>query len=66
MMLVEKARAKLYGSYKQMVEHSGSVKTVMQELTFAPAEVYKTAAIDKEELWEKLFEATRGGRPVLG
>ena len=41
MMLVEKARAKLYGSYQKMFKKGGDPKGCLQELTFAPTEVIR-------------------------
>lgn len=65
-MLVEKARAKLCGSYKKMIEQSSNIKLCMQDLTLAPVDILKTGANDKEEIWNKIIEATKTNKPVLG
>jgi hypothetical protein len=35
-LLMEKARAKVYGSYRLMVEQGDDVRKCLQEFTFAP------------------------------
>lgn len=53
-VLLEKARAKLHGSYEAAVSQSFGVRSSLQEITFAPTEVIKNANAGKDELWGKL------------
>lgn len=66
MMLLEKARAKLCGSYQKMIELSRNVKLNMQDLTFAPVDSFKTVSTPKEELWDKIAKAAQSSKPILG
>jgi hypothetical protein len=66
MMLLEKARAKLCGSYKKMIELSSNIKLNMQDLTFAPVESLKVASTPKDDLWDKIAEAAKNNKPLLG
>lgn len=58
-MLLEKARAKLYGSYEKMIWNSKSIKSCWQDITFAPSVSYKTLNTNSEDLWDKIFHATK-------
>lgn len=49
-----------------MIEHSGNVKLEFQDLTFAPADVYKTSVTSKESLWDRIVEATTHHYPAMG
>mgnify|MGYP000530710254 CR=1 FL=1 len=59
MMILEKGRAKLHGNYQKMMRESNSVKKCLQELTFAPTESLKTETVNKDDLWEKIHQATK-------
>jgi uncharacterized Fe-S cluster-containing MiaB family protein len=56
-LLLEKARAKLHGSYEQMIKQSQSARNALQEITFAPTDIHKSAGTSKDDLWNKLVEA---------
>lgn len=64
-LLLEKARAKLHGSYELMIKNSQNARNPLQETTFAPTDSYKSAA-SKNELWSKIVEATEKGSILLG
>lgn len=49
-----------------MVEQSSNIKLCMQDLTLAPVDTLKTGTADKEEIWNKIIEATKNQKPVLG
>ena len=66
MMVVEKARAKLYGSYEKMYQNANNIKLCLQEISFAPTETYPSSGMDKDVLWERLVEATKSNKPTLG
>jgi len=53
-VLLEKARAKLHGSYEQMIKHSKNARNTLQEVTFAPTDIVKHAAVNKDDLWTKV------------
>lgn len=68
-LMMEKARAKAYGSYKNMAEQGDDVRRVLQEFTFAPTDVFKTDNMGKEELWEIITQATTSSgviKPMIG
>ena len=66
MMVLEKGRAKTYGSYEKMIQGSNNVKNCLQELTFAPTENLKTENTNADELWERIVEGSKNHRPMLG
>jgi hypothetical protein len=49
-----------------MIESSRNIKNCWQDLTFAPAISFKTANINKEELWEKIASAAKGSQTCAG
>jgi hypothetical protein len=54
-MILEKAWAKLHGSYERIV--AGLAENVFRDLTGAPTEVINTN--DKEACWARLVEAEK-------
>jgi hypothetical protein len=53
-VLLEKARAKLHGSYEQMIKESQNARNPLQEITFAPTDMVKHAGVNKDDLWTKV------------
>ena len=44
-ILLEKARAKLYESYENMLKNSGSVRKIIEEFTYAPSKNIRHAEV---------------------
>eukprot|EP00929_Paragymnodinium_shiwhaense_P080229 TRINITY_DN41820_c0_g1_i1.p1 TRINITY_DN41820_c0_g1~~TRINITY_DN41820_c0_g1_i1.p1 ORF type:complete len:1342 (-),score=348.79 TRINITY_DN41820_c0_g1_i1:27-4052(-) len=55
-LILEKAWAKIYGSYKSI--EAGLPREVFKAITQAPVDVITPAEEDRTELWKKLTEAT--------
>mmetsp|Transcript_4923 Transcript_4923/g.13749 ORF Transcript_4923/g.13749 Transcript_4923/m.13749 type:complete len:377 (+) Transcript_4923:94-1224(+) len=60
-MLIEKAFAKLHGSYQAII--AGSPAEALHSLTGAPTECFPSE--DTDELWERLVRADKRGWPTM-
>lgn len=63
--LIEKARAKAFGSYEKMIKQSQDIKACLQDLTCAPSYSYKTSSCSPPDLWLKIEGAVKAGHPCL-
>lgn len=69
MMLLEKARAKVYGSYENLFKSQCPPYSAIEELTFAPSEKFRVSDTasegEVEKLWKILIGGSTNHRPVM-
>ena len=65
-MLLEKARAKLHGSYEKMLKATTTPRQVWQELTFAPSDQIRHSNYNQQELWGQILAAAGRHSPMCG
>jgi hypothetical protein len=62
--IVEKAYAQYKGGYDEL-NQGGAAKSALESLTGAPSEHYDVGKLSADDLWQKLSDATKAGKPMV-